>query len=1694
MAETIFPPQIIGQPQSRAVATNESVAFTVVVADPRSLSYQWRFNGNNLSGETGASLLLSNVTTNNEGEYSVVLTNPSGSVTSAPAMLWIDNDHDLMGDSWELAHFGNLNQNATSDFDHDGISNLREFQDGTDPTDPNSARYRLIVVREGGAVLKNPDQSLYDKGQTVRLTAITFSNELFHAWLGDVVSRDNPVTLVMTNDKTIYARFTPIAFTWINPTSGNWEDASNWNPQLVPGLNDSVLINTPVTVTLTTNANCVDFTLANNAATLTGSGTLRVQANLFWTDGTMGGTGRTIVESNAVLNLNNPAGTASLNTRTLENAGTILWSGGYFFVGGGGVITNRLGALFRFESATAAFMGGGIASGSIDNAGDFRKPAGSGPLTLNAGLSLNNFGTLEIETNTLTCNGSFLNNGTVTLSPFTTNRMTAGGGGSGTINNPANSLVEWTNGNFTFGAGAQLNGAGLYRINGSSTFVANGNTTVSNLDMTSGSSTLGGTGTLSIAGTMNWSGGTMNGAGATLIAPRATMNLGQVSLGRTLENGGTVLWTGSGLILSGAIITNRSGAIFDAQNDATPFFAGVACRFDNVGTFRKSAGAGATTLPSGVAFNNLGAVEIQTGRFVLAGGGSATGAFTVSAPSVIEWTAGGFALNPGVQLNGLGLYKVNGATVTGNASFTASNFDIAAGTLDGSAVATLAGTMNWSGGTMTGSGRTLIAPGATLNLSTSSGVSLGRSLENAGTVLWTGSGNLGMGVITNRAGALFDVRNSAGLNFFAANPRFDNAGTFRKSVSSGTTTVSPSFTNYGTVEVQSGTLLCNGSFGNSGTVNLSTGTTHRLPGGGFATGTFDAASSALVEWAGSTFTLIGGAQLNGSGLYRISGGTLVDNAALTAQNLDLSFGALDGSAVLTVGSLMNWTGGTMNGSGRTVIAPAATLNVGSSSVLGLDTRTLENAGTAIWTGSGGIQFASAAITNRSGALFHAQNAASFSFIGSGRFENAGTFRKSVSAGQVFAGMTFNNYGTVEVQTGTLSLGNNSTHSGSFTVLAGATLAFSGGVHSANAGSSITGAGQLTVSGGSATLPGLVNVAGNHTFSGGTANFTGTHFCTNNTVIISGGTANWSGSGLVSPAILNLSSGTLSGTSPVTVNSLMNWTGGEMNGSGRTIIAPGSTLNIVTPVNGVNLINRSLENAGTALWTGPGAIVYSQGVITNRAGALFNAQNSASFANLGAPNRFDNAGVFRKSVNTGTTAFNAGPFNNYGTVDIRSGVLAANGGYVSSPGALLNCAISGIAPGTGFGQLQAPGTVTLNGGLSVELSNGFVPATNDAFAVLTAGTRNGTFSGFSYPSNAVTMLLSNTPNSAIVRVTDVFSFPQPAPLPAGLISWWRAEGNGLDSAGTNHGTLTNGATFAAGKVGQTFALDGVDDYVQAPDSTSLRPASVSIEAWVKFFATNGIRIVLGKPLGSNTTFDSYGLALQDGAVLAAICDNTGFGPFLTGPANTVTGQWYHLAYTFDDSSKQQILYVNGSPVASGTANKTISYDSHPVLLGVDVENGVLNFFHNGLIDEASLYNRALTRDEVVTIFNAGPLGKRALTPYEQWKQIYLGDINASDTADPDGDGFNNLAEYIADTNPTNAFSNLRITGVAPIPTGVAIQWQGGTLATQFLQRSFSLSPAVWQDLLTNLPPTSSSFGFTNTVAPTNAQFYRIRVTR
>ncbi|HAO78463.1 MAG TPA: hypothetical protein DCQ92_05700 [Verrucomicrobia subdivision 3 bacterium] len=81
-------PNIINQPMSQSVNQGSPVAFSVVAAGANP-NFQWQFNTVNIFGATNASYNLASATTNNAGNYAVIVSNAGGSVTSSNAVLTI---------------------------------------------------------------------------------------------------------------------------------------------------------------------------------------------------------------------------------------------------------------------------------------------------------------------------------------------------------------------------------------------------------------------------------------------------------------------------------------------------------------------------------------------------------------------------------------------------------------------------------------------------------------------------------------------------------------------------------------------------------------------------------------------------------------------------------------------------------------------------------------------------------------------------------------------------------------------------------------------------------------------------------------------------------------------------------------------------------------------------------------------------------------------------------------------------------------------------------------------------------------------------------------------------------------------------------------------------------------------------------------------------------------------------------------------------------------------------------------------------------------------------------------------------------------------------------------------------------------------------------------------------------------------
>ncbi len=224
-------------------------------------------------------------------------------------------------------------------------------------------------------------------------------------------------------------------------------------------------------------------------------------------------------------------------------------------------------------------------------------------------------------------------------------------------------------------------------------------------------------------------------------------------------------------------------------------------------------------------------------------------------------------------------------------------------------------------------------------------------------------------------------------------------------------------------------------------------------------------------------------------------------------------------------------------------------------------------------------------------------------------------------------------------------------------------------------------------------------------------------------------------------------------------------------------------------------------------------------------------------------------------------------------------------------------------------------------------------------------------------------------------------------PWGIVGWWPGNGTAIDIVGGNNGQLAGDAAFAPAVVGLGFSLDGEGDYVQIPDAPALKPARVSVEAWVRFdsldtpvvsqFGAVGLQYVIFKKNTRTFNFEAYALRKQREAGVDRLVFSVGDveGGGTTTPAVSTTavvpGEFYHVVGTYDGSYVR--LYVNGQLEAEAPVSIVVDYGTRPIFIGTSGET-VFDGKLNGIVDEASIYNRALGAQEVAALYASGNGGK------------------------------------------------------------------------------------------------------------------------
>lgn len=218
---------------------------------------------------------------------------------------------------------------------------------------------------------------------------------------------------------------------------------------------------------------------------------------------------------------------------------------------------------------------------------------------------------------------------------------------------------------------------------------------------------------------------------------------------------------------------------------------------------------------------------------------------------------------------------------------------------------------------------------------------------------------------------------------------------------------------------------------------------------------------------------------------------------------------------------------------------------------------------------------------------------------------------------------------------------------------------------------------------------------------------------------------------------------------------------------------------------------------------------------------------------------------------------------------------------------------------------------------------------------------------------------------------------------GLVSYWEFEQNVEDSIGVNDGTrynFTNG--YVTGKYGYGLDFNSTaEQYVDYGNDTSLNFGSgdFSVELWVK--TTQVGHGVLSKydfinDIGYIFSIESYGgyFGVFDGVVY----------PDATSTTNVSDGTWHHIVGIRNGDNVT--IYVDGDwedTESQGTMGSTDVTDD--LLMGY--YNGWGDYF-NGTIDNVRIWDRALTEEEIESLYLTNELPPPPTPVYETMLAITL----------------------------------------------------------------------------------------------------------
>jgi hypothetical protein len=236
---------------------------------------------------------------------------------------------------------------------------------------------------------------------------------------------------------------------------------------------------------------------------------------------------------------------------------------------------------------------------------------------------------------------------------------------------------------------------------------------------------------------------------------------------------------------------------------------------------------------------------------------------------------------------------------------------------------------------------------------------------------------------------------------------------------------------------------------------------------------------------------------------------------------------------------------------------------------------------------------------------------------------------------------------------------------------------------------------------------------------------------------------------------------------------------------------------------------------------------------------------------------------------------------------------------------------------------------------------------------------------------------------LVRKVDVSMIGNTGDHPLGLVALWAGKGQGNDSVGNHNAAGLEGVSFVPGKLGMAFNLSGNDSGIVIPASPDLNVgmgSGFTLSCWIKPKTATFHQPLMEwrKSSGGPNPGVHFWINQQcngmggPGGIFANVGDVNGdIHIIVSSPGIIQPGVFQFVALTYDKQSGMAKLYYNGAIVASQNLGNFTPQTSADLLLGERIDAD--NVHYQGLLDEVSVYNHALSAEEIQKIYVSAPAG-------------------------------------------------------------------------------------------------------------------------